>query len=100
MLLTTTEINTEYQVLGLVKGSTVKTRHLGKDIMAFIRMLFGGNVKEYSDLLESARREAEEIMIREARAKGANAVIGVRYASSQIAQGASEVIVYGTAVKI
>lgn len=68
--------------------------------MATIRMLFGGNVVEYADLLENARKEAEEKMIREAQAMGANAVIGVRYSTSQIAQGVSEIIVYGTAVKI
>jgi uncharacterized protein YbjQ (UPF0145 family) len=100
MLMTTTDIKTDYEVKGLVKGTSIKAKHLGKDILAFLRMLVGGNVVEYAELLESAREQATEDMIRDAEALGANAIIGVRFSTSQIAQGVAEIIVYGTAVKI
>lgn len=100
MLMTTTEINTDYEVKGMVRGSSIKAKHLGKDILAFFRMLVGGNVVEYAELLENAREEALKQMISEAEGMGANAVIGVRFSTSQIAQGVAEIIVYGTAVKI
>lgn len=100
MLITTTEINTDYEIKGLVKGSSIKAKHIGKDIMAMIRMLFGGNIVEYAELIESAREEALAKMIKEAERAGANAIIGVRFSTSQVAQGVSEIIIYGTAVKI
>lgn len=100
MIMTTTEIKTDYEVLGLVKGSSIKAKHLGKDIVAFLRMLVGGNVVEYAELLESAREEAIDAMLKDAKAMGANGIIGVRFSTSQIAQGVAEIIVYGTAVKI
>jgi uncharacterized protein YbjQ (UPF0145 family) len=100
MLMTTTDIKTDYEVKGMVKGTSIKAKHLGKDILAFLRMLVGGKVVEYAELLESAREEATAEMIRDAEALGANAIIGVRFSTSQIAQGVAEIIVYGTAVKI
>ncbi len=100
MLLSTVDLRTEYQVLGLVKGSSMKAKHLGKDIMAEIRKLVGGEVREYAELLTEAREEAIARMIAEADKLGANAVIGVRFATSTITSGAAEIIAYGTAVKI
>lgn len=100
MILTTTDIKTNYEVKGLVKGSSMKAKHLGKDIMAFFRQLIGGEVKEYADLLVSTREEAIAEMIREAKALGANAIIGVRFSTTSVTSGAAEIIAYGTAVKI
>ncbi|KJS12871.1 MAG: hypothetical protein JL56_10505 [Desulfotomaculum sp. BICA1-6] len=100
MLLTTVDIRTEYQVIGMVRGSSMKAKHLGKDIVAFFRQLIGGEVKEYADLLKSAREEAIAQMIREAESLGANAIIGIRFGTSNVSAGAAEIIAYGTAVKI
>lgn len=100
MLLTTTDIKTDYEVLGLVKGTRMKAVHLGKDILAGIRKLIGGEVTEYSKMIEEARDAAIEDMIKEAEKLGANAIIGVRFSTSQVTTGAAETIVYGTAVKI
>lgn len=100
MLLATTDLRTEYEVKGLVKGSSMKAKHLGKDIMAFFRQLIGGEVKEYADLLKTAREEATAEMIREAKSLGANAIIGIRFGTSNVTTGAAEIIAYGTAVKI
>ena len=100
MLLTTVDIRTEYQVKGMVRGSSMKAKHLGKDIMAFFRQLIGGEVKEYADLLKTAREEAIAEMIREAQSLGANAIIGIRFGTSNVSTGAAEIIAYGTAVSI
>ena len=100
MLLATSDLRTEYQVLGMVQGSRVKAAHLGKDILAGLRRLVGGEVTEYSKMIEDARRAAVADMIAEAEKLGANAIIGVRYASSTVGQGIAEIVAYGTAVKI
>lgn len=100
MLLATTDLRVDYEVLGLVRGSRMRARHLGMDILAALRKLVGGEITEYSKLLEEAREEAIGAMVREAAALGANAVVGVRLASSTITTGAAEVIAYGTAVRI
>lgn len=100
MLLTTVDIRTEYRVKGMVRGSSMKAKHLGKDIMAFFRQLIGGEVKEYADLLKTVREEAIAEMIREAESLGANAIIGIRFGTSNVTTGAAEIIAYGTAVKI
>jgi len=100
MLLTTTDLRTDYEVLGLVRGSSTKAKHLGKDIVAAIRKLIGGDVKEYSELLEEARAEAEKRMVAEAEKLGANAIICVRYSTSSISSGIAEIVAYGTAVRI
>ena len=92
MLLATTDLRTEYEVKGLVKGSSMKAKHVGKDIMAFFRQLIGGEVKEYADLLKTAREEATAEMIREAKSLGANAVIGIRFGTSNVTTGAAEII--------
>ena len=100
MLLTTTDLKVEYEVLGIVKGSRVKAAHLGRDIMAGLKNLVGGEVREYSELLTSVRDAAMQDMIKEAQDMGANAIVGIRFASSQIASGMAEILAYGTAVKI
>ncbi|NLC51371.1 MAG: YbjQ family protein [Firmicutes bacterium] len=101
MLLTTTGLaNVEFEVLGLVTGSKVKATHLGRDILAMLKNLVGGEVKEYSELLKSVRSEAIKEMVEEAKKMGANGIIGIRFASTQVASGMAEIIVYGTAVKI
>lgn len=87
------------ETLGIVKGSIVQTKNFGKDFMAGIKTLVGGEVKEYTDMLNQARQIAVKRMVDEAQALGADAVVNVRYASSSVMQGAAEVIAYGTAVK-
>ena len=84
--------------LGLVQGSTVRSKHVGRDIMAGLKNVFGGELKGYTELLEDSRSEAIERLKQQAEAIGANAVINVRFSTSSVAQGASEIFVYGTAV--
>lgn len=86
--------------LGLVRGSTVRAKHIGSDIVASLRNLVGGEVKEYAALMAGAREQALDRMIDEARTLGADAVIAVRFESSMISDGASEILAYGTAVKL
>jgi uncharacterized protein YbjQ (UPF0145 family) len=100
MLLATSDLRVDYEVLGLVKGSCMRAKHLGQDIVAGLRKIVGGEITEYARLLEEAREVAIKGMIAEAEALGANAVIGVRFATSTITAGAAEIIAYGTAVKI
>ena len=100
MLLATSDLRADYEVLGMVQGSRIKAVHLGKDIVAGLRRIVGGNVTEYSKMIEDARQNAIEDMIKDAEKLGANAIIGIRYSSSNVAQGIAEIIVYGTAVKI
>ncbi|SPJ23711.1 YbjQ family protein [Palleronia abyssalis] len=88
------------QTLGLVRGSTVRAKHLGSDIVASLRNLVGGEVREYAQLLAGAREQALDRMIAEAEAMGADAIVGARFETSQIAQQASEVLAFGTAVKL
>ncbi|MGQ9675898.1 MAG: YbjQ family protein [Chloroflexota bacterium] len=88
------------KTLGLVKGSSIRARHIGKDIQAALRNVVGGEVKEYTRLLAESREQAIERMVEEARGLGANAVIGVRFSTSSVMSGAAEMLVYGTAVVI
>lgn len=89
----------ELEPLGIVKGSVVQTKNFGRDFMAGIKTLVGGEVKGYTEMLNQARQIAVKRMVDEAEALGADAVVNVRYASSSLMQGAAEVIAYGTAVK-
>ncbi len=84
--------------LGLVQGSTVRSKHFGKDIMAGLKNIVGGELKGYTELLQEARQEATERMIKQAQAAGANAVLNIRFSTSSITQGAAEMLAYGTAV--
>jgi uncharacterized protein YbjQ (UPF0145 family) len=88
------------QVLGLVRGNTVRARNIGRDFTAFARNLVGGEVKAYTQLLNEAREEALARLRQEAESLGADAVIGIRFQTSSVMQGAAEILAYGTAVKL
>lgn len=88
------------EALGVVRGSTVQSRNLGHDILASFRGLVGGEVVDYADMLTEARQIATGRMAKQAEELGADAVVGLRYASASVMQGAAEVIAYGTAVKL
>ena len=98
-------VNTDYisgkelEMLTLVKGSTIQSKHLGKDIAQAFKTMVGGELVAYNEMMNEARAIATKRMVAEAEALGADAVINIRYASSAVMQGAAEVIVYGTAVK-
>ena len=89
----------EFEMLGLVKGSTIQSKHLGKDIAQSFKTLVGGELKAYNEMMNDARALATKRMVEEADNLKADAIVNIRYASSAIMQGAAEVIVYGTAVK-
>ncbi|NLD31360.1 MAG: YbjQ family protein [Trichococcus flocculiformis] len=89
----------EFEMLGLVKGSTIQSKNLGRDISQGLKTLIGGELKAYNEMMNEARALATKRMVDEATALEADAVVNIRYASSAIMQGAAEVIVYGTAVK-
>lgn len=86
--------------LGMVKGNTIRARHIGSDIMSGLKSIVGGEIKGYVKALADARVEAEGRMLADAEALGADAIVSVRYATSQIMNGAAEILVYGTAVKL
>ena len=90
----------EIEALGMVKGAVVQTKHFGKDFMAGLKTLVGGEITAYTEMLNEARQIAVKRMVDEAKAMDADAVIGIRYGSAQLMQGAAEVLAYGTAVKI
>lgn len=85
---------------GLVSGSTVRAKHVGRDFMASLKNIVGGELKGYTELLNDSRDQATQRMVQQAQELGANAVVNVRYSTSSVAQGASEIYVYGTAVLI
>ena len=89
----------DYEVLGLVRGSTIQTKHLGQDLTQSLKTLVGGELRAYTDMMNQARDLATERMTGEANRLGADAVVNIRYSTSAIMQGAAEVMVYGTAVK-
>lgn len=100
-------VTTEYipgkevdEALGMVQGSTIQSKHIGKDIMASFKQLVGGELKQYSEMLQEARAIALQRMTEEADRLGADAVVGVRFATSSIMDGAAEILAYGTAVKL
>ena len=90
----------DMEAIGLVKGTVVQSKNFGKDFMAGMKTLVGGEIKSYTDMLVEARQIATKRMVDEATALGADAVINVRFGSSAVMQGAAEVIAYGTAVKL
>jgi uncharacterized protein YbjQ (UPF0145 family) len=103
MIVVTTEDVARHRVvetLGLVRGSSIRTRHLGQDITARLRNLAGGEVKEYTKVLAEAREQAIDRMVEEAQALGADAVIAVRFQTSEVMTGAAEMLCYGTAVRL
>ncbi len=88
------------EVLGLVKANTIRAKHIGKDLMAGLRNIVGGELTEYTEMLSESREQALQRMIKEAEKLGADAVINVRFMTSSVAQGAAEILVYGTAVRL
>jgi len=103
MIISTTDHVEGYRVVsvkGLVRGATVRARHLGRDVLASFRNLAGGEVLEYTKMLAEAREQAIDRLIEEAEALGADAVIGFRFQTSTIMRGAAEMLAYGTAVKL
>ena len=88
------------QTIGMVKGNTIRARHVGKDIIAALRGIVGGELHEYTKLLAESREQAIDRMIQDAESKGANAIVGVAFTTSVMAQGAAELMAYGTAVII
>ena len=98
-------VNTDYisgkdlEMLSLVKGSTIQSKHLGKDIAQAFKAMVGGELKAYNEMMNEARALATKRMVAEAEALGADAIVNIRYASSAIMQSAAEVIAYGTAVR-
>jgi uncharacterized protein YbjQ (UPF0145 family) len=103
MLLATTDTipgKTITQCLGLVRGNTIRGRHVGKDILAALRNLVGGEITEYTKLLGESREQAIDRMTEEAKKLGANAIVGVRFSTSEVATHAAEILAYGTAVVV
>ena len=98
-------VNTDYitgkelEMLGLVKGSTIQSKHIGNDIAQSFKTLVGGELRAYTDMMNDARALATKRMVQEAEAMGADAIVGVHYGSAAVMQGAAEVFAYGTAVK-
>jgi len=103
MLLATTDTipgKTITQCLGLVRGNTIRGRHVGKDLLACLRNLVGGEISEYTKLLGESREQALDRMSEEAKKLGANAIVGVRFSTAEIATHAAEILAYGTAVVV
>jgi len=103
MILVTTDFvpgKTIKKNLGLVRGNTIRARHLGRDIMAFLRNIVGGEIRDYTKMMAESREQAIDRMIEEAENMGANAIINVRFTTSMIMQSASEILAYGTAVVV
>jgi uncharacterized protein YbjQ (UPF0145 family) len=88
------------RTLGLVRGNSVRARHIGRDILAMLRNIVGGEVQEYTKLLAESREQALDRMVEEARELGANGVVAVRFVTSMVAQGMAELLAYGTAVVV
>lgn len=103
MIITNIEYIPEKEIIehfGIVSGSTVRAKHIGKDFLAGIKNIFGGELKAYTELLSESREEAIQRMQEQAVSLGANAIINVRFSTSSVSSGAAELYVYGTAVKI
>lgn len=88
------------RTIGLVRGNTIRARHIGRDIMASLKNIVGGEISEYTKMIAECREEALDRMIAQAQANGANAVVGVRFASAEMMEHAAELLAYGTAVVI
>jgi len=102
LLVTTNEIEGMRieETLGLVRGNTIRARHIGRDIMAGLRTIVGGEIKDYTVMLGQARDQAIERMMNQAGKLGANAIVAVRFTTSQTMSGAAEILAYGTAVRV
>ena len=103
MIVATQDQLSDYQIvetLGLVRGNTIRARHVGKDILAGLRSLVGGEIGEYTKMLAEAREQALDRMKAEAQVLGANAIVGARFVTAPVMQGAAELLAYGTAVRV
>ena len=103
MLISTQDELADYEIvqtLGLVRGNTIRARHVGKDIMAGLRTIVGGEIKDYTVMLDQARDQAVERMVNQAEKLGANTIVGVRFTTSQTMSSAAEILAYGTAVRV
>ena len=103
MLVTTQDQFTDYKIsktLGIVKGNTIRARHVGKDIMAGLRTIIGGEITEYTKMLAESREQAYDRMIAQAEEFGADGIVCIRYTTSSVMAGSAELLAYGTAVKL
>ncbi len=103
MLITTQDEFAEYEIvrtIGMVKGNTIRSRHIGKDILASLRTIVGGEIQEYTKMLAEAREQAIDRMIAEAKRKKANAIVCARFTTSTVLQGSAELLAFGTAVQV
>jgi uncharacterized protein YbjQ (UPF0145 family) len=102
MIVTTDEIpgKTIKKTLGLVRGNTIRARHIGRDISAALRNIVGGEITDYTKMMAESREQALDRMVEEAESLGANAIVGLRFSTSMIMQSASEILAYGTAVTL
>jgi len=103
LLITTQDELADYQItetLGLVYGNTIRARHIGNDILAGLRNLVGGEITEYTKMIAESREQALDRMIQRGREVGADAIVGMRFTTSQVMQGAAEILAFGTAVKL
>jgi uncharacterized protein YbjQ (UPF0145 family) len=99
IIMTIENVGKPYEVMGLVRGSMIQSKHIGKDMMAGFKTIVGGELKGYTEMMEQSREQAVKRMTDQAKMLGADAVIGMRFTSSSVMQGAAEVTAYGTAVK-
>lgn len=103
MIVVTSDVVTDKRIartLGLVRGNTIRARHLGKDVVALLRGILGGEISEYTKLMAESREQALDRMVEEARGLGANAIVTVRFQTSMVMSGASELLAFGTAVVV
>ena len=103
MLITTQDEFADYEILetlGLVRGNTIRARHIGKDILAGLRNIVGGEITEYTKMLAESREQSIDRMVAEAKSKNADGIVAMRFATSPVMQGSAELLAYGTAVKL
>lgn len=102
MILTSSEIQGKkiVKTIGLVRGNTIRVRHIGRDILAILKTIIGGEVQTYTKMMAESREQAIDRMIEEAKAQGANAIVDIRFTTSFIMAGAAEILAYGTAVVV
>ena len=103
MLITTQDEFSDYEIvetLGLVRGNTIRARHIGKDILAGLRTIVGGEITEYTKMLAESREQSIDRMIADARRKNADAIVAMRFPTSPVMQGSAELLAYGTAVRL
>ena len=103
MIITTQDELADYKIietLGMVKGNTIRARHVGKDILAGLRSIVGGEITEYTKMMAESREQAIDRMIEDAESKGANAIVCLRFTTSAVLQGAAELLAYGTGVRV